>query len=136
VSDWRVDLVRASYAAFAAAAADALVALYDEACEWDWGPASAATPQRHYRGHAGLRELMEELHDVWNGFQPSIAELRVADQVLLARGSGTGRSRREALALDWAFGQVLEFRDEKLLRVTVTEDPPPGWDDAEPVEMG
>ena len=44
--------------------------------------------------------------------------------------------RNRALGIDVAslpFGQVIEFSDRKVLRVTQTDDPPPGWGDAMPV---
>ena len=60
-------------------------------------------------------------------------ELRLANERLLVRGSMHGRNR--ALRIDVAslpFGQVVEFSERKVLRVTQTDDPPPGWDDAVP----
>jgi hypothetical protein len=63
-----------------------------------------------------------------------VLELRADDERLLVRGSMHGRNR--ALGIDVAslpFGQVVEFSDRKVLRVTQTDDPPPGWADAMPV---
>ena len=42
MGDWRADLVRASFDAFAASDPDALVPLYDPECVWDAGVAGAS----------------------------------------------------------------------------------------------
>ena len=62
----------------------------------------------------------------------AIDQARAAGERILVRSWVAGRSD--------AFGdvsqrqaQVLEFRDGRILRITQTEDPPPGWEEARPL---
>jgi ketosteroid isomerase-like protein len=135
VKDWRVDLCRSSYAAWVAADAEALVELYDTDCEWDVGPMGATGLGPVYRGHAGLRQMFRELTGAFESFAPRILELRLAGQRLLVRADAIGKS--ELMGVETAtapFGQVIEFKERRILRVCHTYDPPPNWDDAQLVE--
>jgi hypothetical protein len=58
---------------------------------------------------------------------------RTADGALLTRWRIHVTSRDFEIPLDQAGGQVIEFRDSLIERVSEVGDPPPGWDDAEPV---
>jgi ketosteroid isomerase-like protein len=134
VTDWRADLCYRSYAAWVAEDSDALIGLFAENCEWNVEAMAATGIGPVYRGHEGLRRFMREITADWEAFEPVVLELRAADERLLVRGSMHGRNR--ALGIDVAslpFGQVVEFTDRKVLRVTQTDDPPPGWADAMPV---
>ncbi len=134
MGDWGVQQAPASYAAFVAGDADALVALYHRECVWDFGPMAAAFPRREWRGHEGVRDLVGEFGATLADFEPSIAELRRDGDRMLVRGAARlDLERASPLVVQGGFGQVVEFRDERILRVTVTDDPPPGWDDATPV---
>ncbi len=134
MGDWRVERVRASYAAFAAVDADAFVALYDAACIWDFGPMAAAFPQRYWRGVQGLRDLIREFGTTLADFEPTIVALRRdGERVLVRAAARLDLARPSALVVEGVFGQLVEFRDGRILHVTVTEDPPPGWEGATPV---
>jgi ketosteroid isomerase-like protein len=134
VTDWRVDLCRRSYAAWVAADADALVELYDPDCEWDVGPMAAAGLGPVYRGHPGLREMLRELTGAFEGFAPRIIELRVFGEGLLVRADAIGTSQLMHVETATApFGQAIKFRTRRILSVSHTYDPPPNWDQAQPV---
>lgn len=135
MGDWRIDLVRASYDAFAASDADALVPLYDPECVFDFGPAGAAMPQREWHGPDGLRGILEEFRATASSMVPSIVELRSnGEDVLVRLRARVGVEHDDApIAVDQAFGQVITFRARGILRATLTDDPPPGWADATPL---
>ena len=134
MTDWRVDLCRRSYAAWVAGDAGAVVELYDPECEWDVGPMAAAGLGPLYRGHAGLLELLRELRGAFEGFAPRIIELRVFGEGLLVRADAIGTSQLMHVETATApFGQAVEFRMRRILRVCHTYDPPPNWDQAQPV---
>jgi ketosteroid isomerase-like protein len=132
VSDWRADLCRASYAAFERLDPEAAVELYDPDCEWDTGAASAALGETSYRGHDGVRALMSALRDVFPDWHPIIEELRAReDGAVLVWSRVRGTSRDSGMPIEIPMmGQVIEFRDRKILRVLQTAFPPPGWEKA------
>ena len=85
-----------------------------------------------YRGHDGRRQFMHDLLTFFDGMHGEIDQARAAGERILVRSWVAGRSD--------AFGdvsqrqaQVLEFRDGRILRITQTEDPPPGWEEARPL---
>jgi ketosteroid isomerase-like protein len=134
VSDWRSELLRASYAAFDRLDADAAVQLHHPDCEWETGVASAALGEAVYRGHDGVRALMSAVRDVFPDWHPEIAELRAReDGALLVHSRVRATSRDSGMPVEIpAMGQVIEFRDRKIARVTQTSFPPPGWETATP----
>jgi ketosteroid isomerase-like protein len=135
MGDWRADLCRASYSAWVAGDASSLLALYDPDCEWDLGYMAAAGMGPAYRGHAGLCDLMRDMTAAFDGFAPRIFELRLRGEQMLIRCDAVGTSNLMGIETATApFGQVIEFRDGRILRVAHTYDPPPGWEDAQPVE--
>jgi len=128
----RLELTRRSYAAWSAADVEGTVALFDPECEWRLGDVGAALGADVYRGHDGLRQFMHDLLTFFEGMHGEIDQARAAGERILVRSWVAGRSG--------AFGdvsqrqaQVLEFRDGRILRITQTEDPPPGWEEARPL---
>jgi ketosteroid isomerase-like protein len=132
MSDWRVDLCRASYAAFGRLDPDAAVALHDPDCEWETGAASAALGETVYRGHQGVRALISALREVFPDWHPEIQEIRARDDgAVLVHSRVRATSRHGGMEVEFpAMGQVIEFRARKILRVTQTTFPPPGWEAA------
>ena len=132
MGDWRAELCYESYAAFRRRDADAAAALYDPECEWELGEASAAFGESSYRGHLGVQALMSDINEVFPDWKPTIEELRVReDGAVLVRARGGGTARDAGIPLEIpVLSQVIEFRDRRILRVTQTDFPPPGWDDA------
>jgi hypothetical protein len=112
-----------------------MVKLFETDCEWDLGPFAPPGLGPIYRGHAGLRDLMQELTGAFEGFAPRIIELRLWGEQLLIRADASGKSELMGIETTSApFGQVVAFRNRRGLRVTHTSDPPPYWDEAQPVE--
>jgi ketosteroid isomerase-like protein len=128
----RLELTRRSYAAWSAADEDGMVALFDPECEWRLGDMAAAVGADVHRGHDGLRRFMRDLTTFFDGMHGEIDEARADGERILVRSWVAGRSE--------AFGdvsqrqaQIVEFRGGRILRITQTEDPPPGWDEARPL---
>jgi len=87
-----------------------------------------------YRGHAGLSEMLGELTGAFEGFAPRILELRLLGEGLLVRGDAIGTSQLMHVETATApFGQAIDFKERRILRVSQTYDPPPNWDEAQPV---
>jgi hypothetical protein len=98
------------------------------------GPMAATGLGPVYREHAGLRQMFEELTGAFDDFAPRILELRLSGQQLLVRADAIGN--RELMGVETAtapFGQVIEFKDRRILSVSQTYDPPPNWHEARPV---
>ncbi|MGZ8665901.1 MAG: nuclear transport factor 2 family protein [Solirubrobacterales bacterium] len=132
MGDWRAELCYESYAAFRRRDAEAAAALYDPECEWEVGAASAALGETFYRGHIGVQSLMSDINEVFPDWRPVVEELRLReDGAVLVRATVEGTARDTGMALQMpVLAQVIEFRDRRILRVTQTDFPPPGWDDA------
>ena len=132
MGDWRADLCHQSYAAFRRRDADGVVELYDPECEWLVGTASAALGETAYHGHIGVQTLMTDINEVFPDWHPVIEEIRLRDDgaaLIRARVEGTARDTGMSLQMP-VLAQVIEFRDRRILRVTQTDFPPPGWDAA------
>jgi ketosteroid isomerase-like protein len=128
----RLELTRRSYAAWSAGDEDGVVALFHPECEWRLGDLGAALGAEGYRGHDGMRQFMRDLTTFFQGMRGEITEARAAGDRILVRSWVAGRSD--------AFGdisqrqaQVVEFRDGRILRISQTRDPPPGWEEARPL---
>jgi hypothetical protein len=75
------------------------------------------------------------MRGAFDGFAPRILQIRLLGERLLIRGDAVGTSRLMRVETATApFGQIIEFREGRILNVSHSSDPPPGWDDAEPVE--
>ena len=100
------------------------------------GAASAALGRETYEGHDGLRQLIRDVGDVFPDWHPTIEELRLRDDgalLVVARVDATSRDSGMPLVMP-QLAQVIEFRGRVIERITQTEFPPPGWDDAAEVE--
>jgi len=135
VSGSPAERVRASYAAIAARDAERLVAQYDPEVVWDFGPMAAATPQRIWEGHAGLRDMLDEFATTLADYDLQPLELRWHGEQMLVRGVFRAFvAHMPEVGVESTFGQVIDFREGLIFRVLNTDDPPPGWEDATPAE--
>jgi hypothetical protein len=133
MGDWRADLCDDAYAAFRRLDFEAAAAVYDRDCVWDVGDASAALGQQTYRGHDGLRQLIDQVGEVFPDWHPVIEELRLRDDgAVLVRAHVEATSRDSGMPLEMPLlGQVIEFRGRLIGGVTQTAFPPPGWEGAD-----
>ena len=136
VRDSRMELVERSYAAFDGLDCDAILPLYTEDVEWVLGEASLAFGTEAYHGHDGLRALVSSLGSIFPDWSPTIEEIRsrAEDGALLVVFRAGGTAQRDEVELGVLAGQIIEFREDLICRVTQTPYPPPGWDEATEVE--
>ena len=88
-----------------------------------------------FYGYDGIREFIAIVAETAETIDARMLETRSLGPNVLTRGFNTFRMRRHDVDLtNQPFGQVCEFKDGLILRVTQTDDPPPGWEDAEALE--
>ena len=129
----RLETLWRSYNAFGARDADALVAAWHPDGEWVMGPGAAAIGDEAFRGHERLREFVRRLDEEFWVVEADMREVREHGETLLVRGLNRMGIRGMDEVLDFPYGQVVEYRDGLIRRVTQTDDPPPGWEDASPL---
>jgi hypothetical protein len=133
VTDLRLDLLRRSYAGFNAMDPEAISVFWHADCEWHMGDQGLADPVFH--GHDGIRAFIGEIATIADGIESEILEVRDDGGNLLIRGVNSFHIRdHDVDATNQPFGQVAEFRDGLIFRITQTDDPPPGWESAAPIE--
>jgi hypothetical protein len=131
-------LTERSYAAFTDGLnIEALIPLYHPDCEWRNGPMSAAFGGDAFRGHDGLRALVNELETGFEGFAVMIDEAKIAREgSLLLRSHAAARLVITQMELSIpAFWQQIEFRDDLIVSLVQWDEPPPGWAEAEPLDL-
>ena len=133
----KLALLERSYAAFEALNSEALIRLYTPDCEYRMGSMGAAFGTAAFCGHDGLRELIGAISESAESFEAAIDGVRItSEQVLQLFGHNNARSRINHIEVSMRFWQEIEFRDGLILSVTQFDEPPPGWDDATPLELG
>ena len=70
-----------------------------------------------YRGHAGVRELFEELYETLDELQVEYAEVRDLGERVVATGRLWTRGRGSGADTDSQFGSVVDFMNGKAIRV-------------------
>jgi ketosteroid isomerase-like protein len=134
MGDRRAEMTRRSYTAFSRLDHEAVHAVWHPDCTWEMGPWSLFVPESVWRGHEGLSRFIEICRRDFQSFEASIVEARSDDEVVLVRGNVKVVMRTVPEPLESRFGQVITFRDGLLHGVVQTDDPPPGWADAEPID--
>jgi hypothetical protein len=133
----KLALAQRSYAAFCALDVEALIPLYSPHCEWRMGSMGAALGTGAFRGHDGLRELVGAISEGAESYAPSIKQARITREgVLLLAYSALAQSSYTHMDLTLRGWQEAEFRDGLILSIEEFDEPPPGWDDATPLDLG
>lgn len=105
-----IDAIRRFYDAFQPAFSGRDVESFLEqlAPDVEWTPILATLEGRVYRGHAGIRGMLDDLRRDWEVFEPMIDEVRdLGDDNFLAlgrwraRGRGSGSSSRRRPRVGW-----------------------------------
>lgn len=133
----KLALVQRGYAAFSRLDSDALIPLYHPECEWRVGSMGAAFGTEAFRGHSGLREFVTGISEGVDSYATEIVEARVTREgVLLV--AFVVRAQASYTKIDFTFKawQEIEFRDGLVLSVAHSDEPPPGWDEATPLDLG
>src|ERR1700676_1873495 len=128
----KLDLALRSYAAFSAGQdVEALIPLYDPACEWRLGDRTLDIPAV-FKGHDGLRELARWFGEWASAFTVTIEEARIAgDGRMMIRHRADITSAVMGVEISEVRWQEGEFTDHQILRVAELQEPPAGWDTAE-----
>ena len=97
---------------------DAFLAEADPEVEWHTAIERALEgTESTYRGHDGMREVWEEYRgEAWGGFTSQVQEIRDLGESLLLLGHLEVSGRTTGIELGQEFGQLVTFRDGKILR--------------------
>ncbi len=97
---------------------DAFLAEADPEVEWHTAIERALEgTESTYRGHDGMREVWEEYRgEAWGGFTSQVQEIRDLGESLLLLGHLEVSGRTTGIELGQEFGQLVTFRDRKILR--------------------
>ena len=134
----KLALARRSYAAFSAGPdIEALLPLFHPECEWRVGYIGAALGNDVFRGHDGLREIVTAIDEGFESYVVEIDEAKTTREgVLLLRFHNQARSRGTHMELSLRAYQVIESSDGLILSVAQLHEPPAGWDEATPLDLG
>ena len=110
-----IELVVAGAEAVTRGDADALIAVCASDVEFE--PSMAGLEVDVYRGHAGMRKWMDDLHAVWDEFSGVVDDFEeVRTDSVLVRLTVHGRARGSGIALEQDFWHLWRIRDGKLWR--------------------
>ena len=132
----KLAFAKQSYAAFSPPDIDAIISLYHPECEWRLGYIGAALGTQAFHGHDGLRALVSAIEEGFEGYAAELNEAKISrDGVLLLSGHNHARSRDTHIELAMQVSQEMDFRDDLILSVVQLDEPPPGWNEATPLDL-
>lgn len=132
----KLQLDLSARAAFNAHDSEAHVLHYAPDCKFRQIPSAAAMMGESFVGHDGLRSMCQLYFEGAPDLTAEILEARIAsDGMLLLKERLSGTSAVMAVSTSLDLWQAVEFRDGLMLTVTGFEQPPPGWDAAEPLAL-
>jgi ketosteroid isomerase-like protein len=112
------ELVRRMIDAFNRDDVEAVVAAFAEDCEIKEPPEMPDSPAVGHRGHAGVRDWMENLRGVASaGFEPRRFES--TGGAVLCELASTGLGQASGVPVEWTTYAVFEMRGEKIVRIEV-----------------
>ena len=114
-----IELVKATFAAFAARDLETVLALADPAIELTVPTANQVGRTEPYRGHDGLREYFRDVASVWEELRLTPREFREHGGLILVTGKVSARSRSRTVS--GSTGWVWRVRDGKVVYVRVYE---------------
>ena len=104
--------------------ADALVSELDPEVEWHGAILMAMGGDRTvYRGHEGVREWLQDLHETLSEFHADYAEIRDLGDRTVAIGIIRARGTASEAEIESPHGVVAEFKDGKGIRIQTYLDP-------------
>jgi ketosteroid isomerase-like protein len=116
-----VDLVRRCFAAISAWDVDTLLSLYHPDVEL-LPLTGTRVESGGYRGHAGVREYMQEAHDLWDVLQPMGDAFEDFGDYVLVAGHCRVRGRSSGAESDPACAWVVEVRDGLIVSLRTCSD--------------
>jgi ketosteroid isomerase-like protein len=116
-----VDLVRRCFAAMSAWDVEQLLRLYHPDVEL-LPLTGTRVESGGYRGHAGVREYMEEAHAIWDVLQPSGEVFEDFGDYVLVAGHCRVRGRASGAETDPTCAWVVGIRDGLIVSLRVCAD--------------
>jgi ketosteroid isomerase-like protein len=80
-------------------------------------------PKGEYHGHAGIREYMGDLAEIWDYLHVDVQDLLDAGGVVIGIGRVRYRGKESGVESEAAAGWTFKFRDGKLLRFRAFREP-------------
>jgi ketosteroid isomerase-like protein len=113
MSQENVDGAYRAYDAFSRGDWEALVELIDPAVEFE--SLILEADGASYRGHEGVREYFEIVHDVFSDWHSEITELRDFGDTLIIESHAVGTAKGSGIELGQRFWQAVRLRDGKIV---------------------
>ena len=112
-----IEVVRATFAAFAARDIETVLALADPDVEFTAVTGEHAGRTAAYRGHDGLREYFRDVASVWDELRLTPRDFRASGDRILVTGRVSARSRSRTVT--GSTGWIWRVRDGKVTYVRV-----------------
>ena len=116
MSQENVEVVRRSFETFSRRDVDAFLGLWHPDGEWYPAISSQVGATRHC-GHVELREFAEDYYATWAQLELMADEIIEVRSRLLVLGHVRARGVGSGVELDQPCAWIVEFRDDKLMRV-------------------
>jgi ketosteroid isomerase-like protein len=111
-----LDLVRRTYDAFNRRDMDTILAGFHPDAEWH--PILADLGGGVYRGHDGIRTMLEEIDETWDAFQSDVQDVVDAgDDLVFVFTRSQGRGKASGVTAELSVVTVVEMRDGRGARV-------------------
>ena len=75
-----------------------------------------------YEGREGMRRMVREIHDAWEGFTEHLEEMREAGEKVVSLHTISGRGRSSGVEVESGGGLVWTVRDGEIVLVEVFGD--------------
>ena len=108
-----IDVVKATFAAFAARDLDAVLAHSDADIEFWTVTGERAGRTGPYRGHSGMREYFRDVAEMWEELKLTPREFRAVGDLVLVTGKVSARSRSRTVT--GSTGWIWRVRDGKVV---------------------
>jgi ketosteroid isomerase-like protein len=112
-----IEVVTATFAAFAARDIETVLALASPDIEFTAVTGEHAGRAEPYRGHEGMRQYFRDVAAVWEELHLSPREFRTSDDLILVTGRVSARSRSRTVT--GSTGWIWRVRDGKVVYVRV-----------------
>jgi ketosteroid isomerase-like protein len=112
-----IEVVKATFAAFAARDIEAVLALASPDIEFTAVTGEHAGRTEPYRGHEGMRQYFRDVAAVWEELHLTPREFRASGEVILVTGKVSARSRSRTVT--GSTGWIWRVRDGKVTYVRV-----------------
>ena len=112
-----IEVVKASFAAFAARDLDAVLALAAPDVELTAVTGEQAGRTGPYRGHDGIRQYFRDVASVWEELHLTPRDFRASGDMILVTGKVSARSRSRTVS--GSTGWIWRVRDGKVTYVRV-----------------